>query len=84
MNPYERLMALLEGRKGDVDRLPVWCPARTCTLDGMKMFDAYWPEAHKDPEKMARLAASVYELTGNENISVPFDMTMEAEALGAP
>jgi [methyl-Co(III) methanol-specific corrinoid protein]:coenzyme M methyltransferase len=84
VNPYERLLTLLEGRKGDVDRLPVWCPARTCTLDGMKIFDACWPAAHKDPEKMARLAASVYELTGNENISVPFDMTMEAEALGAP
>jgi [methyl-Co(III) methanol-specific corrinoid protein]:coenzyme M methyltransferase len=84
MNPYERLMAFLEGKKEDADRLPVWCPARTCTIDGMKVFDAYWPEAHKDPEKMARLAASVYELTGNENISVPFDMTLEAEALGAP
>ncbi len=50
----------------------------------MKIFDAYWPEAHRDPDKMARLAAGVYELTGNENISVPFDMTLEAEALGAP
>ncbi|UCC33913.1 MAG: hypothetical protein JSW53_02615 [Candidatus Bathyarchaeota archaeon] len=72
------------GRKEDVDRLPVWCSTRTFTLDGMKIFDAYWPEAHRDPEKMARLAASVYELTGNENMSVPFDMTLEAEALGAP
>jgi len=84
MNPLERLMALLEGKKEDVDRLPVWCSARTFTLDSMKIFDAYWPEAHKDPERMARLAAGVYELTGNENISVPFDMTLEAEALGAP
>ena len=84
MNPYERLMAYLEGKKEDTDRLPVWCSTRTSTLDGMKTFDAYWPEAHKDPKKMARLAASVYELTGNENISVPFDMTLEAEALGAP
>ncbi|MFX0195516.1 MAG: uroporphyrinogen decarboxylase family protein [Candidatus Hodarchaeota archaeon] len=84
MNPHDRLIALLQGRKEDADRLPVWCPARTCTIDGMKIFDAYWPEAHKNPEKMARLAASLYELTGNENISVPFDMTLEAEALGAP
>lgn len=84
MNPYERLMAVLEGRKEDTDRLPVWCSTRTSTLDGMKKFEAFWPEAHKDPKKMARLAASVYELTGNENMSVPFDMALEAEALGAP
>jgi len=50
----------------------------------MKIFDAYWPEAHRDPERMAKLAAGVYELTGNENMSVPFDMALEAEALGAP
>ncbi|MGD8505778.1 MAG: uroporphyrinogen decarboxylase family protein [Candidatus Bathyarchaeota archaeon] len=84
MNPYERLIAVLEGNKGDIDRLPVWCSTRTFTLDSMKTFDAYWPEAHKDPEKMARLAAGVHELTGSENMSVPFDMTLEAEALGAP
>ena len=84
MNPYERLMAYLEGRKEDADRLPVWCSTRTFTLDSMKIFDAYWPQAHKDPATMARLAAGVYELTGNENMSVPFDMALEAEALGAP
>ncbi len=84
MNPYERLTTVLSGGKRDVDRLPVWCSTRTVTLDAMKVFGAYWPQAHRDPEKMARLAAGVYELTGNENVSVPFDMTMEAEALGAP
>ncbi|NIO36363.1 methylcobamide--CoM methyltransferase, partial [Candidatus Bathyarchaeota archaeon] len=60
MNPYERLMTVLEGKKENVDRFPVWCSARTLTLDSMKIFDAYWPEAHRDPEKMARLAAGVY------------------------
>ncbi len=84
VNPYERLIACLEGRKENIDRLPVWSSTRTFILDGMKIFDAYWPEAHRDPAKMARLAASVYELTGNENMSVPFDMALEAEALGAP
>ena len=84
MNSYERLMAVLAGRKEDVDRLPVWCSSRTLTLDSMKIFDAYWPASHKNPERMASLAAGVYELTGSENLSVPFDMTMEAEALGAP
>jgi [methyl-Co(III) methanol-specific corrinoid protein]:coenzyme M methyltransferase len=39
--------------------------------------------AHKDPEKMARLASAAHRLCGLDNVSVPFDMTVEAEALGA-
>lgn len=84
MNSYERIMAILEGRKEEIDRLPCFCSTRCYNVDSMKTFDAYWPEAHRDPEKMARLAAGLYRLAGNENISVPFEMTLEAEALGAP
>lgn len=83
LTPYERMMAMMDHKFDDVDRLPVFCPARTYTLNGMKLWDAYWPESHLNPAKMADLALSTYELSGNENISVPFDMTMEAEALGA-
>lgn len=87
MSPYERLMAVLSwaranGRKEDVDRLPAFNCITTYTLDGMKIFDAYWPEAHKDPEKMARLGAAAHELSGLENVEVPFELTLEAEALG--
>ena len=77
-------MALLEGRRQEVDRIPALCAARTYIKDAMEKYDAYWPESHKDPDKMAKLAAGVYRLTGNENISVPFEMTLEAEAIGAP
>ena len=84
MNPYDRIMTLLRGAKDKIDRLPVFCSARTYNLHAMEVFDAYWPEAHRDPLKMAKLASGLHKLTGNENISVPFDMTVEAEALGAP
>jgi len=87
MSPYERLMAVLswartQGRKEDIDRLPAYNCITTYTLDGMKIFDAYWPEAHKDPEKMANLGAALHELAGLENVEVPFELTLEAEALG--
>jgi [methyl-Co(III) methanol-specific corrinoid protein]:coenzyme M methyltransferase len=56
----------------------------TYTLDSMKALDAHWPDAHRDPEKMAKLAAGLSNLAGLDNITVPFDLTLEAEALGAP
>lgn len=87
MSPYERLIAILswaraKRRKEDVDRLPAYNCITTYTLDGMKIFDAYWPEAHKDPVKMAKLGSALHELAGLECVEVPFELTLEAEALG--
>jgi [methyl-Co(III) methanol-specific corrinoid protein]:coenzyme M methyltransferase len=84
MNAYDRLMAVLRGKRRDVDRLPAMNPVGTYTLDSMEALDAHWPDAHRDPEKMARLAAGLSKLTGLDNITVPFDLTLEAEAFGAP
>jgi [methyl-Co(III) methanol-specific corrinoid protein]:coenzyme M methyltransferase len=50
----------------------------------MKAFDAFWPAAHKDPEKMARLAMGLSRLAGLDNATVPFELTLEAEVFGAP
>jgi [methyl-Co(III) methanol-specific corrinoid protein]:coenzyme M methyltransferase len=41
------------------------------------------PDAHNDAALMAALAADVSELTGFENLGLPFCMTVEAEALGS-
>lgn len=82
--PYDRLMKVLSGKKAEVDRLPVINPASTYNYDSMKAYDAYWPAAHKDPEKMAKLAAGLHRMTGLDNITVPFELTFEAEILGAP
>lgn len=43
----------------------------------------WWPEAHRNPEMMARLALAANRLAGVENVGVPFCMTVEAEAMGA-
>lgn len=49
----------------------------------MQQIGVSWPGAHTDPAAMARLALGVQELTGIENLGVPFCMTVEAEAMGA-
>ena len=77
------MTAILEGKRRDVDRLPAMNSVGTYTLDSMAALDARWPEAHRDPEKMARLAAGLSKLAGLDNITVPFDLTLEAEVLGA-
>ena len=84
MNAFDRLTAILNGNKQDIDRLPAMNSVGTYTLASMQAFNAHWPDAHRNPEKMARLAAGLYKLAGLDNITVPFDLTLEAEALGAP
>ena len=84
MDQKERLMAVLAG--GKVDRPPFVCPGGMMTMVVAEMQSqagAFWPEAHSDPEKMARLTLAAYELGGIENVGVPFCMTIEAEGLGA-
>lgn len=84
MTPYERMMAILGGRKKEVDRLPAMNSVCTSTLEAMKAFDAFWPDAHRDSEKMARLAAGLHKLADLDNATLPFELTLEAEIFGAP
>jgi len=83
ISPKRRVFAALLG--GKVDRVPVTSLAGcggTVSLDIQKATGIYWPDAHKDPEKMAKLAIAGYELTGLENVRVPFDFVIEPEAMG--
>ena len=50
----------------------------------MELEDAYWPEAHRNPDKMVKLASAAHRLCGLDNITIPFDLVVEAEILGAP
>ncbi len=77
-------MAILKGKKGEIDRIPAMNSVGTYTIDSMKTFNASWPDAHRDPEKMAKLAIGLHKLTGLENATVPFELTLEAEVFGAP
>ncbi|MHC1636236.1 MAG: uroporphyrinogen decarboxylase family protein [Candidatus Methanospirareceae archaeon] len=84
MEAYERIMCVLEGKKEEIDRLPCMNSASMATKELMEKTGAFWPEAHKDPEKMAKLGSAAHRFCGMDNISIPFDMTVEAEVFGAP
>ncbi|MEN6325415.1 MAG: MtaA/CmuA family methyltransferase [Syntrophomonas sp.] len=80
----DRLIKVLNGEH--VDRPPCICPGgmmNMVTTEIMGKAGSQWPEAHRNPREMAKLARSVNDLTGIENLGVPFCMTVEAEAMGA-
>jgi MtaA/CmuA family methyltransferase len=84
MNQKERLMAVLGGKR--VDRAPFICPGGMMTMvvsEVMQQAECFWPQAHTDAALMARLTLAAHELSGIENVGVPFCMTIEAEGLGA-
>ena len=80
MTYRDRLFAALD--QSGYDRVP--CPGvtQTGTVDLMEASGAYWPDAHRDAEKMARLAWAAYEHAGLEGIRIPFIVYTEASAFG--
>jgi len=80
VNSKTRVLAALLG--GRVDRPPVTGIITAVTQGMMRELDAFWPDAHQDAELMARLGAAGHALYGLETAKVPFDVTVEAEALG--
>jgi len=81
MNLKENLEAALSGE--EVDKKPVISGTQIGIVEAMEKTNTSWPEAHKNAEDMAKLAAAPYELAGLECIRVPFCLTVEAEAMGA-
>lgn len=80
MTLKERLLNALEGKK--VDKVPVCSVTQTGIVELMDEVGASWPEAHSDPEKMAKLAIANYELSGLEAVRLPYCLTVLAEATG--
>lgn len=84
MMQKDRLIAAAKGL--GVDRPPCICPGGMMNMmfaDIMDIAGVYWPEAHRDPEKMAALAVALNSNGCFENYGVPFCMTVEAESMGA-
>ena len=48
----------------------------------MDVVGAPWPEAHTNPELMAKLAIANHELSGLEAVRVPYCLTVLVEAMG--
>ncbi|HPR41336.1 MAG TPA: uroporphyrinogen decarboxylase family protein [Candidatus Methanofastidiosa archaeon] len=78
LSPKERYIRTLEGK--ETDRVSCSCPLQTGTVSLMEKTGSYWPDAHKNANKMADLAYGAWEHAGIGSVRVPFCLTVEAEA----
>ena len=80
LTPKERTMRALAGEP--VDRPPVTNPTNVATVELMDLVDAPFPDANRDPEMNARLAATGYTQLGYDAIMPYFTIIQESSALG--
>ncbi len=81
MNEKERLLKALKGEA--VDRPPVICPGGMMNASVTELLEGFEKNHNTDLASMVEAACRVHERAGFENLGVPFDMTVEAEPLGA-
>ena len=79
MKPRERVMNALAGKP--VDRTPVANPTSVATVELMDLVDAPFPGACRDPELVARLAATGYTELGFDAVAPYFSIIQESSAL---
>jgi MtaA/CmuA family methyltransferase len=77
----EKILDLLSGKK--IDSQPSFSGLINVTTEGLQSEGLVFSETHKDAQKMAKAAASTFKLSGFPSASLPLDMYVEAEALGA-
>ena len=80
MTRRERVLKLFSGEK--VDRPPCFSGMGNVTTAGLGQFGYKFAALHSDAKMMADAAAQTYRLTGFECGVVPFDLCVEAQALG--
>lgn len=80
MTPKRRFLSGILG--GRVDRPPVGSVTSVANVEQMEMTGAFFPDAHLDGEKMARLAAGAHDILGYDAIMPYFSVQAEAAALG--
>src|SRR5215510_6799811 len=80
MSSRERVLAGLH--RQPVDRTPVCNPTSIATVELMDLADAPFPDANRNPELMARLAATGYTELGFDSIMPVFSIIQESSALG--
>ncbi len=76
----ERVLAALS--REPVDRTAVCNPTSVATVELMDLVDAPFPDANRDPELMARLAATGHTELGFDTIMPVFTIIQESSALG--
>ncbi len=80
MTSRERVLAALAGEP--VDRTPVCNPTSVATVELMDLVDAPFPNANREGELMARLAATSYTELDFDAIMPVFSIIQESSALG--
>ncbi len=80
MTSRERVLNAL--RREPVDRTPVCNPTSVATVALMDLVEAPFPNANREPELMARLAATSYTELGFDSIMPVYSVIQEASALG--
>lgn len=80
MTPRQRVESAM--KLEDLDRPPVAIFTQSATVGQMDISGAAWPEAHKNAELMAKLAAAQADILGFECCRTSFCLTAEAERLG--
>lgn len=77
----EKILDLLSGKK--IDTQPVFSGLIHITAEGLQSEGLIFHEIHKDANKMAKAAASTFQLTDMPSATLPLDLCAPAEALGA-
>lgn len=77
----EKILDLLSGKKIDVQ--PAFSGLIHITAEGLEREGLSFHEIHRDAQKMAKAAASTFKLTGIPSATLPLDLCLPAEALGA-
>jgi len=80
MTSRQRVLAALN--REPVDRTPVCNPTSVATVELMDLVDAHFPDANRNPEKMARLAATSYTELAFDSVMPVFSIIQESSALG--
>ena len=80
MSSRERVLAALHGEH--VDRPPICNPTSVATVELMDLVDAPFPNANRQAEPMARLAATAHTILGFDTVMPVFSIIQESSALG--
>ncbi len=80
MKPRDRVLNALARKP--VDRPPISNPTNVATVELMDLTEAFFPDACRDPELNARLAATGYTELGYDSIMPVFTIIQESSALG--
>ena len=80
MNSKERILGLLQGKK--VDRPACYSGMGNVTTAGLDQLGYKFASVHGDAKMLADTAATSCKLFGLEGAVVPYDLCVEAEAIG--